>query len=36
METKLEEEQTKIYMKNADVGDLGIPEIKPVQEIRGK
>jgi len=36
MENKLEEEQTKIYMKNTDCGDLGIPEIYPAQEIRGK
>jgi hypothetical protein len=32
----MEEKQTKIYMKADNNGELGIPEIFPIQEIRGK
>ena len=32
----METVQTKIYQKNQDCGDLGIPEVYPVKEIRGK
>jgi len=32
----IEEKQTKIYMRGENVGDLGIPEVYPIKEMRGK